>query len=108
MRFQRKHCQVSNKQGKRYWEEFNRDAVALDRSSGKTVTEVARDLGASLEGLRSWAKQHKAERGEGGPGDLTSAEHEELCRLRRQNLEQQKTIEVLEKATAFSARVSDR
>ncbi|WP_285740406.1 transposase [Kitasatospora phosalacinea] len=35
---------MSNKQGKRYSKEFKRDAVALARSSSKTVTEVARDL----------------------------------------------------------------
>lgn len=35
---------MSNKQGERYSEEFRRDAVALARSSGKTVTGVARDL----------------------------------------------------------------
>ncbi|GLW59642.1 transposase [Kitasatospora phosalacinea] len=99
---------MSNKQGKRYSEEFKRDAVALARSSSKTVTEVARDLGVSAEGLRSWVKQDKIDRGEGGPGELTSTEHEELRRLRRQNLEQQKTIEVLKKATAFFVRESDR
>ncbi|WP_104815093.1 transposase [Kitasatospora sp. MMS16-BH015] len=38
---------MSNKQGKRYSEEFKRDAVRLARSSSKTVTEVARDLGAA-------------------------------------------------------------
>lgn len=42
MRFQRKQCQVGSKsnRSKRYTEEFTRDAVALVRSSGKTVTEV--------------------------------------------------------------------
>jgi transposase len=99
---------VSNKAGKRYSKEFKRDAVALARSSSKTVTEVARDLGVSPEGLRSWVKQDQVDRGEGAPGALTSAEHEELRRLRRQNLEQQRTIEVLKKATAFFARESDR
>nr|WP_133995449.1 transposase [Streptomyces sp. 846.5] len=29
----------------------------MARSSSKTVTEVARDLGASPKGLRSWVKQ---------------------------------------------------
>jgi transposase len=99
---------VSNKAGKRYSKEFKRDAVVLARSSSKTVTEVARDLGVRPEGLRSWVKQDQVDRGEGGPGELTSAEHEELRRLRRQNLEQQRTIEVLKKATAFFARESDR
>ncbi|MFE7402090.1 transposase, partial [Streptomyces sp. NPDC057557] len=28
--------------------------VALVHSSGKTVTEVARDIGVSAEGLRNW------------------------------------------------------
>ncbi|WP_441248213.1 transposase [Kitasatospora sp. McL0602] len=99
---------MSNKQGKRYSDEFKRDAVTLARSSSKTVTEVARDLGVSPEGLRSWVKKDQAGRGEGSGGELTSAEREELRRLRRQNLEQQKTIEVLKKATAFFARESDR
>ncbi|MET7457222.1 transposase [Streptomyces sp. NPDC005574] len=33
-------------------------------SSEKTVTEVARDLGVSPEGLRGWVKQAKVDRGE--------------------------------------------
>ncbi|MFJ8856372.1 transposase [Streptomyces sp. NPDC102437] len=77
-------------------------------STGRTVTEVARDLGVSPESLRSWYRQAKADRGEGRPGELTSAEREELKRLRRQNAEQAKTIEVLRKAAVFFARESDR
>jgi transposase len=42
---------------RRYTEEFKRDAVALVHSSGKTVTEVARQIGVSAEGLRNWVKQ---------------------------------------------------
>ncbi|WP_405018268.1 transposase [Kitasatospora sp. NBC_00070] len=99
---------MSNKQGKRYSEEFKRDAVTLARSSSKTVTEVARELGVSPEGLRSWVKQDQADRGEGSAGELTSAEREELRRLRRQNLEQQQTIEVLKKATVDSTRQRNR
>ncbi|MBO4256146.1 transposase [Streptomyces griseorubiginosus] len=72
-------------QGKsrQYTEEFKRDAVALVHSSGKTVTEVARQLGVSAEGLRNWVKQDAIGRGQGAPGDLTTAEREELRRLRR-------------------------
>ncbi|RPK76011.1 Transposase [Streptomyces sp. ADI97-07] len=70
---------------KRYTAEFKRDAVALALSSDKTVTEVARDLG------------------EGPAGALTTAEREELARLRRKVREQEATIEVLGKATAFFA-----
>ena len=57
---------------KRYTAEFKRDAVALVRSSGRNVTEVARELGVSPEGLRGWVKQAKTDRGEGAPGALTT------------------------------------
>ncbi|MFI1645944.1 hypothetical protein ACH4XT_03230 [Streptomyces avidinii] len=42
---------------------------------------------------------------QGTPGELTSAEREEL---RRQNREQAETIEVLRKAAVFFAKESDR
>ncbi|MDK0524002.1 transposase [Streptomyces sp. ML-6] len=86
---------------KRYTAEFKPDAVASALSSEKTVTEVARDLGVSPEGLRGWVKQAKIDRGEGSAGALTTAEREELVRLRRKVREQEATIEVLGKATAF-------
>ncbi|MFF4864479.1 transposase [Streptomyces sp. NPDC001231] len=73
---------------RRYTEEFKRDAVALVRSSGKTVTEVAREIGVSAEGLRNWVKQDTIDRGQGAPGELTTAEREELRRLRRLAAEQ--------------------
>lgn len=88
---------------KRYTAEFKRDAVALALSSDKTVTEVARDLGVSPEGLRGWVKQAKVDRGEGAAGTLTSAEREELAQLRRKVRELEKTVDILGKATAFFA-----
>ncbi|MFD8263431.1 transposase [Streptomyces griseoluteus] len=93
---------------KRYTAEFKRDAVALAYSSGKTVTEVAREIGVSPEGLRNWVNQDKADRGQGPAGVLTSDEKEELRRLRRENREQQQTIEVLKKAAAFFAKESTK
>ncbi|MGA6161006.1 transposase [Stenotrophomonas sp. NPDC087984] len=99
---------MGSQYSKRYSEEFKRDAIALARSSSKTITEVARDLGVSPESLRGWVKRDRIDRGEGGPGDLTSVEREELTRLRQQNAEQQKTIEILKKAAAFFAKDSDR
>ncbi|MFI1259278.1 transposase [Streptomyces netropsis] len=93
---------MGSKYTKRYSAEFRRDAIALVRSSGRTVTEVARELGVSPESLRNWVRRDQADRGEGAPAELTSAEREELKRLRRQNREQQQTIEILKKATVRS------
>ncbi|URM89723.1 transposase [Streptomyces sp. MRC013] len=87
---------------KRYTEEFERDAIALVDSSGKTVTAVARELGINSEPLRGRYRKAEVDRGEGQPGELTGAEREELRRLRREDREQRQTIEILRKATAFS------
>ncbi|UXY32213.1 transposase [Streptomyces sp. HUAS TT20] len=73
---------MGSKYTKRYTEEFKRDAIALVDSSGKTVTAVTRELGISSESLRGWYRKAKADRGEGTPGELSSAEREELQRLR--------------------------
>ncbi|MGW7600495.1 transposase [Streptomyces antimycoticus] len=93
---------MGSQYSKRYSEEFKRDAIALARSSDKTITEVARDLGVSPESLRGWVKRDRVDQGGGTSGELTSAEREELKRLRRQNAEQQKTIEILKKAALDS------
>jgi hypothetical protein len=50
---------------KRYTDEYKKDAVELVRSSGRTVADVARELGVSTEGLRGWVDQAKTDRGEG-------------------------------------------
>ncbi|MER5555933.1 transposase [Streptomyces sp. NPDC002793] len=86
---------MGSKYTKRYTEEFKRDAIALVDFSGKTATAVARGLGIGSESLRGWYRRAKAARGEGAPGELTSAE---LRRLRKENREQQQqTIEILKK-----------
>jgi transposase len=69
---------------------------------------VARELGISSESLRGWYRNAKTDRGEGETGELTSAEREELKRLRKENREQQQTIEILKKATAFFVKENDR
>lgn len=80
-----------------------RDAVALVHSSDETVTEVAREIGVSAKGLRNWVNQSKTDCGQGPAGKLTTAEGEELVRLRRKVREMEQTIEMLGKATAFFA-----
>jgi len=53
---------VSNPYGNRYTAEFKRGAVALVNSSpGRTVNEIARELGVSPQGLRGWVKQARVD-----------------------------------------------
>ena len=62
--------------------EFRREAVALLRSSGRSVPQVAAELGMSPQSLRNWAHQVKVD--DGHAEGLTSVEREELRRLRRE------------------------
>src|SRR5215207_7845555 len=90
-----------------YPEQFKRDAVALVRSSEKSIPQLADELGVSPQSLRNWARQLALDIGERRDG-LTSEEREELRRLRRdvRRLEQERDI--LKKAAAFFAKESDR
>ncbi|MER7959369.1 transposase [Streptomyces sp. NPDC096030] len=102
---------MGSKYTKRYSDEYKRDAIELVRSSGRTVTDVARELGISSESLRGWVKKAKAaEAGaDSAPaGGSPDERDEELKRLRKLTVEQAKTIEILKKATAFFVKETDR
>jgi transposase len=89
-----------------YPEQFRREAVELVRTSGRSIKEIATDLGVTEQSLRSWVKQREVDVGE-RPG-LSSDEREELKRLRRENRVLREEREILKKAAAFFARESDQ
>jgi transposase len=82
--------------------EFKRDAVALVRSSGKSIPEVARDLDLTESALREWVRQ--ADVDEGRRDGLTTTEREELARLRKENRVLREERDILKRAAAFFAR----
>ncbi|RKH66508.1 hypothetical protein D7X96_21420 [Corallococcus interemptor] len=51
----------------------------------KMVGQMARDLDLTATALRTWVERARADRGQGKPGALTTAEREELARLRKEN-----------------------
>lgn len=85
-----------------YPEQFRQEAVELVRS-GRSIRDVAESLGVSQQTLRNWAKQVAVDRRERDDG-LTSAEREELRRLRRENARLRQERDILKHATAFFAR----
>ena len=66
-----------------YPPEFRSKVVALVRS-GRGIREVAREFKLSDQSVRNWLKQEALDSGRRNDG-LTSAEREELTRLRREN-----------------------
>lgn len=89
---------------RKFTDEFKAGAVRLVLEEGKTVTEVARDLDLTESALRLWVERIRAERGKGKLGSLTTAEREELVRLRKENRRLLMERDILKKATAFFAR----
>jgi transposase len=85
--------------------EFRREAVELLRRSGKSVPELARELGVSEQSLRNWRRQIDID--EGRREGLSSEEREELRRLRRENRILVEEREILKKAAAFFAKDSE-
>jgi transposase len=88
----------------RYPEEFRREAVELVRSSGRSIPQIASDLGCSDQALRGWVRQYEIDHGR--RDGLRSEEREELRKLRRENRILREERGVLRKATAFFARES--
>jgi transposase len=86
-----------------YSAEFRAEAIRLVRSSGKTKTAIAQELGISLEALRAWLRQAELDAGERHDG-LTSEELAELRKLRREVKILREEREILVKAAAFFAR----
>ena len=82
--------------------EFRREAVALLKSSGKSVPQLARELGISPQSLRNWARQIDVDAGKAE--GLTSTEREELRRLRREVKTLTEEREILKKAAVFFAK----
>jgi transposase len=88
---------------RRYSEEFKRDAVALLRSSGRSITEVAKELGVTDTSLGNWAReQAKA----GGEDDAELVKEAAELRKRIRELEQE--IDILKRFTAYWVKGSDR
>jgi transposase len=73
----------ARRQRRSFTDEFKAGAVRLVLDKGKSVSAVARDLDLTASALQAWVNQARADRSKGKTG-LTTAEREELAKLRKQ------------------------
>ena len=68
---------------KRFPKEFKDDVVRVARNGKFTHDEIAHDFNISTSSLKRWL--HPADVDDGRRDGLTSSEHDEMVRLRRDN-----------------------
>jgi transposase len=88
-----------------YPAQFRQQMVELVRAD-RNPAELACEFGCNTQLIRNWAAQVDLDSGKpprGKAGSLTSAEHEELARLRRQVRQLQVERDILAKAMAWFA-----
>ena len=87
---------------KKFPVEFKRDVVAVARRGDLTLNEVAADFDIAPESVRRWMRQ--ADIDAGIKDGLTSAEQQEVVRLRRENRRLEMENEILRRAAAYFAK----
>ncbi len=87
--------------------EFTAEAVRLCKVGDRTISKVAKDLDLTENSLREWVKRGDIDAGKGPPDALTTAEREELARLRRENKRLSMERDILKAAATFFAKESE-
>jgi transposase len=86
--------------------QYKAETVALIRSSGKSIPQICRDLDLAESVVRRWVAQAEIDAGQ--REGLTSAEREELARLRKEVRVLREERDILKKAAAFFAKERTR
>lgn len=92
---------------RKFSEEFKAGVVRLVLDEGRTAGAVARELDLTESAVRVWVARAEADRTKGKSGGLTTAEREELARLRKENRQLRLERDILKKAAAFFAKENE-
>src|SRR3954471_6644741 len=87
--------------------EFKAEAVRLCRVGDRSITQIASDLDLTETALREWVKRADIDAGNGPPEALTTAEREEMARLRREVKRLTMERDILKAAATFLAKESE-
>ena len=90
---------------KTYTPEFKREAVQLAQTSGKPITQVARELGISDTSIHQWRKELTEHGPEAFPGSgHQPAQEEDIRRLKRDLERVKQERDILKKAIGIFSR----
>lgn len=92
---------------RKFTDEFKAGVIRLVLDEGRTAGAVARELDLTESAVRVWVARAEADRTKGRSGGLTTAEREELARLRKENRQLRLERDILKKAAAFFAKEND-
>ena len=93
------------KQQKTYTREFKLEAVQLVKSSGKPMSQIARELGVSDSALYHWSRQLAEEGEQAFPGSgHQTAQEEEIPRLKRELHITRQERDILKKVVSIYSR----
>jgi transposase len=91
---------------KKYPDELVQRGVRLALESGRPIAQIAADLGMHPETLRKRVRQAEADSG-ARPDLPSSAEREEIKKLRQEVFELRRANEILKSASVFFAKELD-
>ncbi|GCE15465.1 transposase [Tengunoibacter tsumagoiensis] len=92
---------------KTYTKEFKEEAVRLAQTSGKPVTQIARELGISDSAIHAWRKELAEYGTDAFPGKGHQSDLEEENRRLKRELERvQQERDILKKAVGIFSRES--
>ena len=91
---------------KKYPDELIQRGIRLALESERPIAHIAADLGIHSETLRKRVRQAEADSG-ARPDLPTSAEREEIRKLRAENFELRRANEILKSASVFFAKELD-
>jgi transposase len=93
------------KEQRTFTREFKQEAVQLVRSSNKSQTQIARDLGIADSTLHHWCKQFSAHGEQAFPGSgHQTPQEEEIRHLKRENELLRQERDILKKAIGIFSR----
>jgi len=87
-----------------FTEDFKKEVVELCLRDKRSIGEISRELDLTESAVRRWVEQNEIDCQRGPEGAISTNEHAEIRRLRREVRQLREEREILKKAAAFFAK----